>query len=726
MFAEAKPDNPKNAQPAITVRRQIVVLTSIVVYVCGFYLLDYLLKPVPIKCRALTWLLLPDELARLWVGGNFARFGLLDRLPVLLGTAAILSGGLLLGRLVLDWLRADRGLTRLEVSLLSLGVGLSLFSLGTLTLGLAGLLQHQFVFLGSGLLIGVLSLIRWQRRRSSRAQSNCPSTTAFADDRLGAIALALSVPFVLVILWGGMLPPWQFDVREYHLQVPKEWYLAGRIQFLPHNVYGNMPLGAEMHAVLGMSLLQGWRDWWWGALVGKTVIACFAPLTALAVYALGSRFISKAAGAVGAFVFISTPWVAHVSMAGLIEGTYAFYSVLAIHLTLLVTRSCSTESNTNPEDSTNLRSLVLLAGFMAGSSVACKYPALLFVVAPLLVWTGLFPLGTNHVRRLTIFGLGVVCACGLWFGKNWVQTGNPTYPLLYEWFDGRTRTPEKHEQWSRAHRAPANGIGVNKLAGSLMTTAMTSDYLSPLLVPLGLIGLFSRRHRRLVLPLAGILIFVFTTWWLLTHRVDRFLVPMAPLAAVLAGIGATWSAGTVWRRAMIALLMVGCAANFLLVSSRDVSDNRFFVKLSELRADRESQHDKGYFHLHRAHDLVNQVVQPDFAALLVGEAQVFNLEVPIRYNTCFDDCLFEQLMQGRSRLQRLDVLRQQRISHVFIFWRELDRYRDPGNYGYSDYVTRERIYREFVDEQKLLKPISSDDDSESSELFEVVGWRDWE
>ena len=62
----------------------------------------------------------------------------------------------------------------------------------------------------------------------------------------------LIVPPVAFVLLAAVLPPADFDVREYHLQVPKEWLQAGRIEFLPHNVYGNMPLGAEMQALLAM------------------------------------------------------------------------------------------------------------------------------------------------------------------------------------------------------------------------------------------------------------------------------------------------------------------------------------------------------------------------------------------------------------------------------------------------------------------------------------------
>ena len=52
---------------------------------------------------------------------------------------------------------------------------------------------------------------------------------------------------------------------EYHLQGPKEYYQAGRIAFLPHNVYTNMPFGVEMLHLLAMEVMG---DWWWGGLGG--------------------------------------------------------------------------------------------------------------------------------------------------------------------------------------------------------------------------------------------------------------------------------------------------------------------------------------------------------------------------------------------------------------------------------------------------------------------------
>ena len=132
----------------------------------------------------------------------------------------------------------------------------------------------------------------------------------------------VGAPFVVVIALGGTLTPVDFDVREYHLQVPKEFYQNGRIGFLRHNVYGNMPLGSEMLCLAAMALTG---DWWFGALVGKTVMALAALLTAAGLFAAGQRLVSTTAGVVAALTYISIPWIVRVSTLGLIEGMSAFY-----------------------------------------------------------------------------------------------------------------------------------------------------------------------------------------------------------------------------------------------------------------------------------------------------------------------------------------------------------------------------------------------------------------
>ncbi|MEZ6110862.1 MAG: hypothetical protein R3C99_07600 [Pirellulaceae bacterium] len=176
-------------------------------------------------------------------------------------------------------------------------------------------------------------------------------------------------------------------------------------------------------------------------------------MTAVLVYAAGRRLMSPAAGLVAAIVYLSLPWIAHLSFTGLIEGVVAYYLFAAFYATLLWSRerreSCATADETpsdTPGDSiVSLKSdgLVMVAGWMAGAAIACKYPSLLFVGFPIGLWV-LFDRWAIHWRSAMLYTLLLVAACGLWFGKNLVLAGNPTYPLLYSAFGGETMTPEKH------------------------------------------------------------------------------------------------------------------------------------------------------------------------------------------------------------------------------------------------------------------------------------------
>jgi hypothetical protein len=104
----------------------------------------------------------------------------------------------------------------------------------------------------------------------------------------------------------------------------------------------------------------------------------------------------------------------------------------------------------------------------------------------------------------------------------------------------------------------------------------------------------------------------------------------------------------------------------------------------------------------------------------VGDAEPFELAIGAVYNTCFDDCQFTRLFQGRTRIERVQALAADRIRYVFFHWPHLARYRSPGNYGYtSDYPTPALVHDELVAEQQLLKKIDIGLPWELGELFEV-------
>jgi hypothetical protein len=505
------------------------------------------------------------------------------------------------------------------------------------------------------------------------------------DGPLSTRWLWLAAPFAVTIVLGGMLPPIEFDVREYHLQAPKEFFQQGSIGFVPHNLYANMALGTEMLSLLAM-IVAG--DWWLGALAGKTLIAALAPLGAVALWAAGRRLFSNSAGVVAAIVYLSTGSIVRVSSLGMVEGASAMYLLLAVYAVLL----------DGPHPAPNAEGpsvpLLFLAGYCAGAAVSSKYPGVLFVALPLTVW-----LLAVHVRRnwrtawkpVGAFLLACFVGCGLWFGKNWVLSGNPTYPLAYNLFGGKTWTAEKHALWNQVHQP--HDFSAAALGHDLARVVLASDWLGPLCIPLAALALVRREHRRLAAILAGYFVFIIVAWWLTALRIDRYWSPGLALVALLAGAGAGWDRSRAWRRSLITLLLLSSLYNFLVATAGPGGYNRFFVPYARLR-DAPERVDAWcrYFNVHAAGGRV----------LLVGEAEVFDFEPPVLYNTWLDDSIFERLVENRTPEEVRDAFQCEGITHVFVHWGEIARYRRTG-YGRWDFV-RPEVFDRLV-EAGVLEPL---------------------
>ena len=722
-------DNPENT--AANSIKIVAVVMGGLIYLCLFYGSSlpslarlgegqFEIRRGPYLVQSM---LLMDEVAAGWFGDP-PQFEVLDRLPILVVATMLVASGGALGWLVLTGAGMTGRLNRLETLVFSAGVGLNLQSLWVLGLGLAGQIQNRWwLVVGGLLLLAATMYLAWKRsnRWLGPDQSRFRSAQPRARERVPSAAVAFSgrwlwavLPFGLAILGGGLLPPIEFDAREYHLQAPKEFFQAGRISFLPHNVYANMPLGVEMHTLLGMWLLD---DWWQGGLVGKTVTAVYAPLTALVLFVAGRRLVSISAGVMAAVTYLSTPWIARVSNFGLIEGAYGFYLILAVYALLMrdTERSVPSAHDANPPgggkdlpsgETGSALALVGLAGLCAGGAAACKYPAVVFVVLPLFMWVAMTERASRG-KALGVFALCVGVSSGLWFAKNAVATGNPFYPLL---FGGTSRTDALMAQWTLAHRPSV--YSVTSVASSLVQVLWRSEWLSPWVMPAAALAwLASPKYRRQTILLWGYFGLVIVGWWLFTHRIDRFWIPALPVLCLLAGIGVHWTENGSWFKLCHWFLTAGLICNFVFVVGPTGGYNRYFVSYRQLRASPDR--------VDPWHRTLNQTVPAGHRVLLVGDAQVFDLEVPVLYNTVFDTCVFETLFRGRSADEIRDELDQQKISHVFVHWGEIGRYRSPGNYGFTDFVQPD-VFRALV-EQKVLERVEPDPpiEAHAGELYRV-------
>ncbi len=625
-----------------------------------------------------TGLLLLPESIGLWFGGGEMPLGLLDRLEVVLVAGVMLAFSYALGEFLLFRLKLLDFLGRVDGIVLRLAIGLTILSWSTAVLGMCGLLDRPLSIVLSLAIVFVALGTAWKKHLfdplPSEAAPEETETEAKPRQPHSWWWLLAAAPLCLFIVGVSILPPYEYDVLEYHLLVPKEWLVIGQIRVLPNNVYSGMPMGAEMWALLPMVFLPGAEPWLTGALVGKLIIGLFTLLTAGLLYGAGKRLIGVWGGRAAAVAAISVPWLTYQSGTGLVDGVWAFFTLAAAYPVLIF---LSEEHEDDHRDG-----LAILSGLMAGMAFSVKYPALLVVVLPVFaLW--IFAARTDW-RLLLMYVVAVTVVISPWLVRNTIDTGNPVFPLAGNLFPTDVRSAEQVQQWNRAHQVPKSADGSRYSIGQLVSGIMTGLGRSPwaglAIVPLAICGLFSA-SRKLVVPLVILLAACWIVWWGFSHRLERFLIPAIPLGCLLGGVGAQMVAPyVIGRFALRVWLGLALFAAFMLVNQTQSIklDPRVFVSLDALA----KSHTSG------AVTYLNENVSPGDAVLATGDAALFYLQPPVFYHTCFNDSTMTQLLD-MTKQERMAHLAEANIAWIYVHWGEIERFRSPGNYGFPSEVTHD-------------------------------------
>lgn len=575
-----------------------------------------------------------------------------QRIPISLGAALIVAAGVGLGDLVLRALRLRSALSWRERIPLAFGLGMIGLALATLGLGRFGALNAW------GVRGGLAALALWGFVSGRFATGTGARGMEGGPKALPVVGfLLITGPFLALMALAAMLPTIDFDALEYHLQGPKDYYQQGRIAFLPHNVYASMPFGVEMLHLLGMVVLG---DWWRGALVGQLVVMVHAPMAAAMIGLAASRLASPRAGWFAAAIYLTTPWVFRLAALPYVEGPMCYY-----HAALIWAASRA--------DSPRWWGV---AGGLAGGAMACKYPALISAVIPF----GLLAARTRSPRSVLAFAAGLAVAIGPWLAKNALDTGNPVYPLANGIFHGTPWSAAREAKWRAAHGPKPPSWAA--LEGGLLDVAGRSDWQSGLYLALGPLAFLRRGSRKSSAILACYVAYIFATWFLFTHRLDRFWLPLLPPLAILAGQGADWTRRRAWSAWLGVVMAVATLANLAYATSPLTAFNEWTGDLDAMRTGVPGL-------LNPALAGLDERLPPDARPLLVGQAAVFHLRHRVAFNTVFDDEIIEALARDRSPGDVRLALRRRGITHVYVDWPEIARHRKPGGYGFTDFVRPE-------------------------------------
>ena len=656
-----------------------VATVAIVLYVFAFFVLPF--KPLAgffqHRFQLIYYFFDPSILFENWFG-NPAGFYFSDRLPIYVAAlfciAAADGAGAILLRLFKNRLT---DLSTVELYVFRIAVGLNVFSLFLLSLGLCGQAGNSLVVRITTAVFAVVCVYDSVSRIIKMRNDDSPTSKTVQSK----VPLVCSSIFAILLFACAPLPPVEYDVVSYHIPGVKTAFLSGSIGFSDTNVYTNMPFGAEMYYLWGMCICG---EWYQGSLVGKVLIASTAILTAIGIGCFCKRFFSTIDGNLAALFFLANPWTYYIFVTGLIDGVVCMYLFFAIYVFFIAMKG-------NPKEQITF---VALSGFLAGAAAACKYPAALFVVIPIAV--GVLFLRRRFVLPISVFVLAVLVACGLWYAKNAAFTGNPTYPLLYNVFGDATGTwtPKKNLQWTTVHSP--HGFGFSEISGSVSEVLISSDYLGPVLIPLVLIGIaISFMHRKtddsdrnVALIMLVYIGFYLACWWLLTHRIDRFWIPLTPLFVVFAAVACKVFEKSPALKAFIVIAVI--YGLIVAVIPCPGKYNRLFLSMPQMKTDYQVRV--------MPWTLYFNANPPTGKLLLIGEAKAFDFDCPVLYSTCFDTSVFEEIMKDENgKLKSPQAIRdgflESGITEILVDWNEISRFKSPGNYGFSDFIEPTVFYK---------------------------------
>jgi hypothetical protein len=332
-----------------------------------------------------------------------------------------------------------------------------------------------------------------------------------------------------------LVPPTARDELTHHLAIPRLYVRSGKIIEVPMALYSYYPMLLDM-------LYTPWVAWGYD-FVPKLIHCLYGFLTGLLLYAYSSRRMNSVYGLLGFLFFISLPAVLRIGHWAYVDLGTAFYAAASLFC-LLRWR----EEN----HSAWLIHAALASGFCAATKPNGLL-ALFLLTCVFIVVLARRP-RESPLRRLSCcVSYGLIAALPLlpWLIKNWLQTGNPFFPLLGNFFPGSPTASEEGsaaafaglaifakrallygESWWEIAALPLRVF----IAGRDDSPQYFDGILSPILI-LFLPWAFKGKWREEKVALFTFALVYFAYAVFLADLRIRYILPIVPALVVLFGYG---------------------------------------------------------------------------------------------------------------------------------------------------------------------------------------------
>ncbi|MDY6914546.1 MAG: glycosyltransferase family 39 protein [Planctomycetota bacterium] len=477
-----------------------------------------------------------------------------------------------------------------------------------------------------------------------------------------------------------------YDVLEYHLQAPREFFDAQHVGQLQHNCYSHYPLGVEMLFLLAMALRGGAYE---GMYLAKLLHGAFAVLAVAGVWTTLKRD-EQVRGRFAAMLLATAPLLLYLSWLAMVE----LAEVCCLAVALLWLRQWLRGGG--------LRAATCI-GLCLGAACAVKYLAVGFVAGPVvavMVIVSLLKRRRLASLRQVLMATGVTALLfSPWLIRNIAYTGNPVFPLATSVFGRGHFSAQSQQRWADGH-GPDKKPPVPTPAGWKMSPAssrfemfydnfLTSDWFGPLMMAVAGVAVCAMivsagKTETWDWAILGVLGLQLAVWTALTHEMPaRFIAPAMVPIALLAGGGLAKLARR--RRGLLpaaAVLLAAVVVNMLItfnIYSQNTSGPLNGVSGEQIARNAPIWKD--------AHQL------PQGAKiLLVGDAKAFYFPPGTLYATAFDTHPLAAIIdRGKTPGEIIDELRAMGVTHLWFDWPEIRRL--ATTYGYPSALSADLLLR---------------------------------
>ncbi len=360
---------------------------------------------------------------------------------------------------------------------------------------------------------------------------------------------------ILMDVAEALAPAADADTMAYHFETPKRYLAEGMVYGIPRAIDGITQLQLQLTYAVAMALGGDAAAPLWTMASGWALGAVF--------YVIAGKFMTRLWALAGTLLVMTTPAVIYGAGSGQVEVRIAAFALAGAYAVAMVAAE---------RDRRVQLAWILVAGVIAGFFAGSKMTGLIFCFAAAVVLIGT----PGTVARLLVFCLAAGLAGTQWYLFNGVVTGDPLYPLLWQYlplrapFDWSAHYADAARSlWEVENPVPRNLFWFVVYPFRTIISPLTGfESLRTGLGPATLLALpfaafaAARKTNTLQSPLFRMLLiaFIFYAFWFFLgpSLKVRHLVPVYPivLLVLMAGVAAYTDERPVTRNLLYAAFAV--------------------------------------------------------------------------------------------------------------------------------------------------------------------------